>query len=351
MRLRVGLVGLGEAWEKRHRPALRALSERFEVRAVCDQVSHRAELVAREFDACVVDGFRALSRREDIDAVLILSGQWYAALPILAACESGKAVYLGTGLDLEAKEARQIKQRVQEAGIAFMAEFPRRHAPATLRLKELIATSLGPPKLLFCHRRLPLNEEASQPWRSREDRAATQELVEQVDWCRYVVGQNPAWVTGVMYEGDGEQSREDYQMMSLGFAPGSRPGSGPMAQISCGRYIPKRWSEAINYRPVAALQISCTHGIAFVDLPASVIWFDEAGRHQESLEAERPVGELLLMQFYRAVTSLVSKTCDLEDAYLALNIVEQARRSHREGRRIELMDNGCQIKDDPSRIQ
>ena len=34
-----------------------------------------------------------------------------------------------------------------------MAELPRRHMPATLRLKELIATRLGEPQLLFCHLR------------------------------------------------------------------------------------------------------------------------------------------------------------------------------------------------------
>lgn len=335
MKLRVGLIGLGDAWEKRHRPALRALADRFEVRAVCDQVSHRAELVAREFGASVVDGFRALTRREDIDAVLILSDQWYSALPILAACESGKAVYFGAGLDLAAEQARHIKDRVHQAGVAFMAEFPRRHSPATLRLKELIATSLGPPRLLFCHRRLPLWDENSRN-RPRQERSTRQELVEQVDWCRYVVGLEPKWVTGIVYEGDGDHSREDYQMMSLGFADGDHPGAGPIAQISCGRYIPKRWSEAVSYRPLAALQVSCAHGIAFIDLPATLVWFDEAGRHQESLESERPVGELLLTQFYRAVTSLVTKTCDLEDAYLALHIVEQAQQSFRDGRRVEL---------------
>ena len=37
----------------------------------------------------------------------------------------------------------------------------------------------------------------------------------------------------------------------------------------------------------------------------------------ESLEHERPVGEHLLTQFHRAVTSLVRKTCDLDDAYRA----------------------------------
>jgi predicted dehydrogenase len=109
-----------------------------------------------------------------------------------------------------------------------------------------------------------------------------------------------------------------------------------VAQISCGRYIPEHWQEAITYRPLAALQVSCEHGIAFVDLPSTLVWFDEAGRHQESLESERPVGEQLLSQFHRAVTSLVRKTCDLEDAYQALRIVQEARRSYREGRRVEL---------------
>jgi predicted dehydrogenase len=312
------------------------LADRFDVRAICDQVSHRAELAATEFGAAAVDGFRALARREDLDAILILSTQWYSALPILAACESGKAVYFGTGLDLDPQQAKEIKRRVEEAGIAFMAEFPRRQSPATLRLKELIATSLGSPRLLFCHRRLPLREENDRGPRLRPERTTTQELVEQVDWCRYVVGKAPKWVTGVSYEGDGNRPREDYLMMSLGFSDVDHADAGPIAQISCGRYIPKRWSEAVNYRPLAALQVACEHGIAFIDLPATLIWFDEAGRHQESLESERPVGELLLTQFHRAVTSLVTKTCDLEDAYLAIDTVEQARRSHREGRRIEL---------------
>ena len=110
-----------------------------------------------------------------------------------------------------------------------------------------------------------------------------------------------------------------------------------MAQISCGRYIPADWQEAITYRPLAALQVSCERGIAFVDLPSTLVWFDEAGRHQESLDAERPVAEQLLTQFHRAVTSLVRKTSDLEDAYRALWIVEEARRSYREGRRVELL--------------
>ena len=335
MKLRVGLVGLGDFWQQRHAPALRMLSDRFELRAVCDQVAYRAHLVANEFGAAAMDGFRVLTRREDVDAVLILSHQWYGALPVLAACDAGKAVYCAGGMEFSVDDAQSVKQRVDETGIAFMAEFPRRYAPATLRLRELIATRLGSPRLLFCHQRSVADTPGNQTANRWPRPSGSRFLVELVDWCRYVVGHEASWVSGVMHPSTCPQGEEDYQMMSLDFSDSDRPGSGPIAQISCGRYIPAPWQEAISYRPLPGLQVSCERGIAFVDLPATLVWFDEAGRHQESLESERPVGEQLLTQFHRSVTSLVRKTSDLEDAYKALMIVEQARRSQLEGRRVE----------------
>jgi predicted dehydrogenase len=312
------------------------LADRFEVRAVCDQVAHRAHQAALEFGAAALDSFRMLALREDVDAVLILAPQWHGPLPILAACDAGKAVYCAAGLDLTLEEAEQVKQRVEEAGVAFMAEFPRRHAPATLRLKELIATRLGQPQLLFCHQRSvadPPGVHGPSRWPRP---SGLRHLVELVDWCRYVVDRPATWVTGIMHPSLDHQSEEDYQMMSLDFSEADAPANGAVAQISCGRYIPSHWQEAITYRPLPGLQVSCEHGIAFVDLPSTLVWFDEAGRHQESLESERPVGEQLMTQFHRAVTSLVRKTADLQDAYRALYIVEQARRSQVEGRRMGL---------------
>src|SRR5688572_20275349 len=113
MRLRVGLVGLGDAWETRHRPALLALRDRFDVRAVCSEVAKRAEQAADEFNAVAVDGFRALTKRDDIDAILMLSPQWYGPLPILASCEMGKAVYCAAALDIDPEQARDIRKRVE----------------------------------------------------------------------------------------------------------------------------------------------------------------------------------------------------------------------------------------------
>lgn len=339
MKLRVGLVGLGQGWKVRHRAALRALGDRYEVRAVCEEIGHRARLVADEFDATHVDGYRALARRDDVDAILMLSPQWYGSLPILAACEFGKAIYCAATLDLEPDQARTIRDRVRESGVAFMAEFPRRQAPATLRLKELMATSLGPPKLLFCHQRLIVDSPPTNG-RIRPPHYASpmmRVLMELVDWCRYVVDDDPISVIGVSHQhGVHQQGDADYRMMSLDFSGPRVAGREATAQISCGHYMPSVWKEAVSFRTPAALQVCCENGVAFVDLPSKLIWFDSAGRHEESLESERPVGEQLLSHFHRAVTSLVRKTSDLEDAYRAIRIVLASRQSCQQGRRIML---------------
>jgi predicted dehydrogenase len=128
--------------------------------------------------------------------------------------------------------------------------------------------------------------------------------------------------------------------MSLDFTPPAdgqlRPGNGPLAQISCGYYMPRQWEEAVGFRPPAALQVACEKGIAFIDLPSGLVWFDAMGRHQESLESERPVGEHMLLQFHRKVTSLVRAVSGLDDTLKAMQIVQAAATSQSEGRRVQV---------------
>jgi predicted dehydrogenase len=219
-----------------------------------------------------------------------------------------------------------------------MAELPRRHAPATVRLKELIATRLGMPRLLFCHRRIPLSGGAAAA-HPRDRASEARDLMELVDWCRYVVGADPTSVVSVRHAAAPGGETDDYQMMSLDFTVGvdgaaPQPGNGPLAQISCGYYMPRQWEEAVGFRPPAALQVACERGIAFVDLPASLVWFDAAGRQQESLESDRPVGEQMLLQFHRKVTSLVRAVSGLDDSLAAMRIVQAATTSQAEGRRV-----------------
>ena len=336
MKLRVGIVGLGSQWESRYLPALRSLADRFEVRGICEQVAHLAARAAKALNATPVDGFRALAARDDIDAILYLADQWYGATPILAACEHGKAVYSAISLPFEAEEAALLRSRVEKSGIAFMAELPRQHAPATVRLKELIATRLGSPRMLFCHRRVPQAAGPAATPFSRDEASEARDLMELVDWCRYVVGTDPTSVVGVRHAEQPGSALEDYQMLSLDFTGEGVPGDGALAQISCGYYMPQEWEEAVGFRPPPALQVVCQSGIAFIDLPASLVWFDTAGRHQESLDSERPIGECMLLQFHRKVTSLVRPTSGLDDALAAMHIVHAATQSQAEGRRVAL---------------
>lgn len=336
MKLPVGVIGLGEHWETRYRPALTALTERFAVQTVYAPVARLAENAARQLGSDVADGFRRVTGREDIEAVLVLGCHWCGPLPVLAACDAGKAVYCAADFDLDLQQAQAVRQRVDRSGVAFMAELPRRYAPATVRLKELIATHLGAPRMLFCHQRVPLPSRPDAAPQSRPSTDAARRLLEAIDWCCYVVGREPTATIGVQHPRDGSGAAVGYEMLSLEFAAAKPPDPGAVAQISCGRYFPDRWPEAIAFRPPANLQVSCERGVAFIDLPASLVWFDDAGRHVEMLDSERPVGEQMLLHFHRAVTSLVRKTSGLDDACRALRILWAARESCRDGRRAEL---------------
>ncbi len=334
MRLRLGLIGLSSDWQHRHFPALRMLQDRFDVRGVYSSVSAFSENVAREFDAQRFDGFREMLRSDSIDAIMMLESDWYGIAPLVAACDYGKAIYCGSEVDFDPQRAAHLKQLVDGAGVAFMAEFPRRYAPASLRLKELIATRLGQPQILFCHRRLTYNHGDMQRNRRSLAARADRELMELIDWCCFIVGRGARSIQSVFhraYQSDTAFSTgkvaTDYQSLSLDLSAKGAPPNSTIAQISCGSYIPPAWQEAITFRPPAAVQVCCENGLAFVDLPNSLIWFDEAGRHQESLESEMAVGQQLLTQFHRAVTSLVRKMGDLEDVYLSLRLLQAARDS------------------------
>jgi predicted dehydrogenase len=214
MKLRVGIVGLGSQWDTRYLPALRSLADRYEVRGVCEQVSHLAKRAAAELGTVAVDGYRALAARD-----------------------FGKAVYSAISFPVDPDEARLLRSRVDEAGIAFMAELPRRYAPATLRLKELIATQIGVPRMLFCHRRVPLSQTPMSP-PPRDGASEARDLMELVDWCRYVAGAEPTSVVAVRHAEVPGGDVDDYQMMSLDFGrppPCRRCASGASPSSTCRR--------------------------------------------------------------------------------------------------------------------
>lgn len=345
MKLRLALIGQGNEWLTKHQPTLRLLQDRFEVRAVYHSVAVLADLMARELRAQPHLSFREMLARNDVDAVLLLESDWYGFCPLYAACEHGKAIFCSSEIALEGDEANRLRAAADRAGIAFWAELPRRYAPATLRLKELIATRLGTPQLLFCHRRLSHDEPANKRNNPSLERRSQRELLELIDWCRYIVGEDPCWVQAISHPSPNDAENPDYQILSLGFGPIDSVHPKTLAQISCGSYIPSAWHEAVAYRPPAAVQVCCEQGLAFLDLPNSLVWFDKAGRQQESLDSEMTIGLQLMTQFHRSVTSLVRKVGGLDDLFYATRVLQAARQSMLTGQRQSIPEELAPVSD------
>jgi predicted dehydrogenase len=244
-------------------------------------------------------------------------------------------------MDLDPQTAGQVRREVEQAGIAFMAEFPRRYAPASIRLKELLVTKLGEPLLLFCHRRLSVDAAPNNRGRKMKARA-DRELMELMDWCSFIVGRPIRSVQCAEHlridtHKSPADDQVDYRSLSVDLSAADAPLGTTIAQISCGTYIPTAWHEAVTYRPPAAVQVCCQRGLIFVDLPNQLVWFDEAGRHQETLDTELSVGQLLLGQFHRSITSLVRKMGDLDDVFRSLMALEAINRSAVERRAVTLL--------------
>ena len=128
--------------------ALARLEDRFRVTAVYDPVFRRAELEAAQIGCAACEGLSALVERPDVDVIYLLSRQWFGLHPIELACAAGKPVYCALPLADDLAELEALAKLVEQSGIVFMPEFARRCYPATLRLKELLATQLGPPRLV-----------------------------------------------------------------------------------------------------------------------------------------------------------------------------------------------------------
>lgn len=334
-KLKVAVIGLGSDWQQRYLPALRSLRDRFMVVGVYHSVSALAETASRELDSSSFDSFRTLISDSAVDAVLLLEDDWYHLKPLWAACEFQKGVFCGSEVDIQSINSQGLQAAIADSGIPFMSGFSRRYAPATLRFKELIATRLGRPRLLFCHRRLP-SESNDIANNNSLERDSSRELLELIDWCKYIVGESPTWLQAIRHMSFPNPENADYQIFSLGFGEPEKDPKAILAQISCGAYIPSVWHEAIAYRPPAAVQVCCEKGLAFVDLPSTLVWFDDAGRHQESLDTELSMGQQMLNQFHRAITSLVCHVSDLEETCDAMRILDLAHRSMQQHQRIPI---------------
>jgi predicted dehydrogenase len=325
MRIRLGVVGLGEGWERRHKPALLRLSDKFEIRALYDEVAHRAAVQAAELECDAAGGFTALIERPDIDAVYFLGNSWSGVAPIQTACRVKKAIYHARRINGDCQAAQETIDNIRSSDVRFMAEFPWRFYPATIRLMELLASGLGSPQLVFCDQSVLVPEKPAAASRGEPD--AEDVTLYTADWMRFVFARNPTAVQSASATPSDAGPCLGCETIVAEF------GDSCLAHAMIRRYPQPTWSEAGQFGRPPSFHVVAEHGMAFVQMPSDVTWFDKSGRHDETLEMERSLGEMLSDRFYRIVVHGLTPSPGLDDLDWARRIVTHARAASAAGRR------------------
>ncbi len=328
VRLRVGIIGLGRLWETRHKPSLARLHDRFRVTAVYDQVYRRAEIEAAQLGCAACEGLTALIERPDVDAIYVLARQWYGLFPVEIACAAGKAVYCGIPLANDLDELESLTGRIEKSGVAFTPEFARRGYPGTSRLRELLASELGAPRLILGHSRLYGFDRHATPGPTTQIAPAPL-LIDPgsylLDWCRCVFQSSPTAVKGTRHRliatDDSTTGDSDFESFVATFA------AGATAQVSYGRYHRAVWGEASRFLPQPGFQVFAERGAAWLEMPDKIQWSTSAGTKEERLPVEPTVGDVLNDQFYRLARGEPSPSPTIREALEIARLVAQLRKS------------------------
>lgn len=141
-RLRVGIVGLqaGRSWAARaHIPALRALSDRFEIAGVANRSRTSAEQAAKMYDINAFTSVDELVNSPDVDVVTVTVRVPNHKEVLLKAIAAGKSIYCEWPLGRDLNEAEQLANLAAQRKIKTVIGTQARLAPAMLYLGELMA--------------------------------------------------------------------------------------------------------------------------------------------------------------------------------------------------------------------
>jgi predicted dehydrogenase len=355
--LRVGVIGLGPLWRQHYQPALAALSARFQVLAVCDQIDQRATEAATRLVCAAAAGPTALLLDPAAEAVLLLDPQWYRLWPVLGACRLGKPVLCAPSLALDDAHADDLYQRVHAARLPVLMAMTPRLAPALERLRELLDTRLGPVRLVLCE-----SVTTRHPTDGERPAALAGEAA-LLDCCSAFLPGDP--VSVLAYQGPDCEGGVQTPLPLLGSTVKNSLTS-LLLEYDAGRAIQinqyqnasldvhrgpstiklgEDESAGTSFRSKVRVRVVGERGTASAVLPGRVRWADSEGRHIQSILAAQPAVQVVLEQFYRVVREGQPPQPDLARAYQLLQWTRAAMRSRSEGRRVSIADCRLPIED------
>jgi len=139
-KIKLGIIGCGIIAREAHTPALKRLTDRFAVTALCNRTRSKAEALAREFglgEQSIWQDWERMLNEAPVDAVLI-------CLPIelnypvsRAAAAAGKHVLCEKPIGQSMEEARAAVGLSAEFGVTYMVAEDIHYLPAFAKAAEL----------------------------------------------------------------------------------------------------------------------------------------------------------------------------------------------------------------------
>ena len=129
--LKVGVVGLGEVAQIIHLPILQALSEKYEIGALCDVSPSLLQWAGERYGVQnLYTDASELAKQSDLDAVFVLNSDEYHAECAIQAIRGGKHVLIEKPMTLTVSDADALIRERDAAGVQVMVGYMRRFAPA-----------------------------------------------------------------------------------------------------------------------------------------------------------------------------------------------------------------------------
>ncbi|MGQ9628931.1 MAG: Gfo/Idh/MocA family protein [bacterium] len=333
MPIGLAVIGCGVIWRIRHKPALQNLKDKFSVKAVCDIREDLARDAASEMACDYTTDYSEAIKRDDVEAVTLLTPNFIRLDPIRLVCEERKPLYCEKPLAVDIKEAAEIRDMVKERGIVFTTEFVRRFFEPTIKLKELLRGEMGEARIITCEMMGTTLEESWNDWMNIDEKSGGQIVdygVHIADLCRYLMGEEATEV--LAYGGNFINERikgNDFEVALVRF------GERKVARIEVSRALKREWNPQ-GWTGGDRVRIVTTRGLVDYDPWNHVIWYSSEGRNEYRPSKRINIGIVLYENFHRFITSGEHPNPDIDDAYRATEITLAASLSMRERRPVAL---------------
>jgi hypothetical protein len=320
------LLGVPRDWETDYQPALARLHDRLTIAAVYSPAVKESRAAAERLSSRPAHGIRAGLAREQFDGALLINGDWWSRFALEQACEQVQAVFWRVPAEIDTDLMQRLHARAATRGQLIVPEFRLRYTPATLRLRELLATELGPVRTVEIR---PLGNCEVPP----------AEFERQLfDWCRSVLGGSIVSLrTEVIVSGAAKQ-----RVTTLQFRKPYDEGFTVRWQLGAVQNG-NRPTEESHHAPGNGLAsdrwplefaVTCKYGEARLEDAEHIRWRLGGQERVESLANDRSAVAVALDHFARRLAGGLIPVPDLGDLLAAERCAQLAEQSLRTGQEL-----------------